>query len=202
MPVAFGRRVLLPALVEITRPHPNLTFTLTLSDATSDLLRDDVDIAIRFGALKDSLHLVARRLATQKRVICAAPEYLDAMDEPLTLEDIGQHRCIVGTPKGPPLVWMVEENDVQTRFTPPPTHQMTDGEAMVDAAVCGLGIGQFALFQVRDHLNAGRLKAILENYSCPGVDIHAVWPKRAQLSPRVRYVVDELGKQAQLGRFN
>jgi DNA-binding transcriptional LysR family regulator len=76
MPVAFGRRVLLPALIEITRPHPDLSLTLTFTDATSDLLRDDVDLAIRFGALRDSSDLVARHLVTQDRVICASPAYL------------------------------------------------------------------------------------------------------------------------------
>ena len=78
MPVAFGRQVLLPILIEITRPHPDLSLTLTFTDATSDLLRDDVDLAVRFGSLEDTSHLVARRLATQQRVICASPHYLKA----------------------------------------------------------------------------------------------------------------------------
>lgn len=202
MPVAFGRRVLLPALVEITQPHPGLNLSLTFTDATSDLLQDDVDIAIRFGALRDTSHLVARHLATQDRVICASPAYLRAMGEPLHLADVRQHRCIVGTLKGPPLVWAVQEDGTEKRFTPPATHQLTDGEAMVDAAVSGLGLGQFAISLVREHLQAGRLKAVLPTYSSAGVDIHAVWPKRAQLSPRVRYVVDQLVAYASQGRFS
>ncbi|MDF8364748.1 LysR family transcriptional regulator (plasmid) [Achromobacter anxifer] len=202
MPVAFGRRVLLPALVEITRPHPGLSLSLTFTDATSDLLQDDVDVAIRFGTLKDTSHLVARHLATQHRVICASPGYLRAMGEPVNLAEVRRHRCIVGTAKGPPLVWVVQEDGSEKRFTPPATHQMTDGEAMVDAAVSGLGLGQFAISMVREHLDAGRLKAVLQTYASAGVDIHAVWPKRAQLSPRVRYVVDELLEYASKGRFN
>ena len=70
MPVAFGRRVLLPLLIASIRPHPELSLTLNFSDATSNLLQDDVDIAIRFGAVKDSTLLVARRhpaRATQSR---------------------------------------------------------------------------------------------------------------------------------------
>lgn len=202
MPVAFGRRVLLPVLVDILRPHPGLSLSLTFSDATNDLLQDDVDIAIRFGALKNTSHLVARHLATQDRVICASPAYLRAMGEPLKLADVRQHHCIVGSLKGPPLIWTVLEDGVEQRFTPPATHQLTDGEAMVDAAVNGLGIGQFALSLVREHLAAGRLQPILQSYASAGVAIHAVWPKRAQLSPRVRYVVDELVRYAANGRFN
>lgn len=202
MPVAFGRRVLLPALIEITRPHPSLSLTLTFTDATSDLLQDDVDIAIRFGALQDSSHLVARRLATQQRVICASPDYLRAMGEPASLADIGQHRCVVGSPKGPPLVWFVRDESGEKRITPPATHQLSDGEAMVDAAVSGLGLAQLPVSLVRSHLSDGRLRAVLQKYSGIGVDIHAVWPKRAQLSPRVRYVVDELVAYAAQGRFD
>lgn len=202
MPVAFGRRVLLPVLIEITRPHPGLSLSLTFTDATSDLLQDDVDIAIRFGTLSDTSDLVARHLATQDRVICASPAYLRAMGEPVTLADVRRHRCIVGTPKGPPLVWIVQEEGAEKRFTPPATHQLTDGEAMVDAAVSGLGLGQFAISMVREHLDAGRLKAVLQTYASAGVDIHAVWPKRAQLSPRVRYMVDELVGCASKGKFN
>jgi DNA-binding transcriptional LysR family regulator len=202
MPVAFGRRVLLPALIEITRPHPGLSLSLTFTDATSDLLQDDVDIAIRFGALRDTSHLVARHLATQARVICASPDYLLAMGEPASLADIRQHRCVVGSPKGPPLVWLVRDEEVEKRITPPATHQLSDGEAMVDAAVSGLGLAQFPISLVREQLKDGRLRAVLQKYAGTGVDIHAVWPKRAQLSPRVRYVVDELVAYAAKGRFD
>lgn len=202
MPVAFGRRVLLPALIEITRPHPGLSLSLTFTDATSDLLQDDVDIAIRFGALRDTSHLVARRLTTQQRVICASPDYLRAMGEPTNLADIRQQRCVVGSPKGPPLVWFVRDEEVEKRITPPATHQLSDAEAMVDAAVSGLGLAQFPISLVREPLNDGRLRAVLQKYSGTGVDIHAIWPKRAQLSPRVRYVVDELVAYAAKGRFD
>lgn len=202
MPVAFGRRVLLPTLIEITRPHPGLSLSLTFTDATSDLLQDDVDIAIRFGALSDTSHLVARRLVTQERVICASPHYLHAMGEPTSLPDIRQHQCIVGSLKGPPLVWFVRDEEVEKRITPPATHQLSDAEAMVDAAVSGLGLAQFPISLVREQLNDGRLRTVLQKYSGTGVDIHAIWPKRAQLSPRVRYVVDELVAYAAKGRFN
>lgn len=118
MPVAFGRRVLLPVLIEITRPHPDLSLTLTFTDATSDLLQDDVDLAIRFGALKDSSDLVARYLVTQDRVICASPEYLRMHGEPTTLAEVRAHRCIVGAVRGPPLVWWVNDQGMERPIHP------------------------------------------------------------------------------------
>lgn len=202
MPVAFGRRVLLPVLMDIARPHPDIHFTLTFTDATSDLLRDDVDLAIRFGALSDSSHLVARLLVVQQRVICASPGYLRERGTPKTLADVSGHRCVVGTPNGPPLVWFVREGHAETKFTPPATHQLSDGEAMVDAAVAGLGLVQLPLSLVREQLATGRLQEVLSDWAGKGVEVHAVWPHRGQLSPRLRYVVDKLIECAAQGRLD
>ena len=202
MPLAFGRRVLLPALIEITRPHPDLSLTLTFTDATSDLLQDGVDLAIRFGTLRDTSDLVARRLATQARVICASPAYLHLHGEPVTLADVRGHRCIVGTPKGPPLVWLVSEGGLERRFTPPATHRLSDGEAMVDAAIGGLGLAQLPVSLVREALKQGLLTPVLQEFSAVGVEVNAVWPQQAHLSPRLRYVVDQLVRYASMGRFD
>lgn len=202
MPVAFGRRVLMPALLEIVRPHPDISLTLTFTDATSDLLREDVDLAIRFGALGNSAHLVARHLATQARVICASPAYLRERGVPGSLADVGAHRCVVGTLQGPPLVWSVREGGSAATYTPPATHQLSDGEAMVEAAVAGLGLVQLPASMVRDKINAGLLVAVLPGCSGPDVEIHAVWPHRGQLSPRLRYVLDQLVTCAAQGRFD
>lgn len=202
MPVAFGRRVLLPVLMDIARPHPDIQFTLTFTDATSDLLRDDVDLAIRFGTLSDSSHLVARRLVVQRRVICASPAYLRERGTPKTLGDVSGHRCVVGTLNGPPLVWFVREGEAETKFTPPATHQLSDGEAMVDAAVAGLGLVQLPFSLVRDQLASGRLEEVLSECAGEGVEVHAVWPHRGQLSPRLRYVVDKLIECAEQGRLD
>jgi DNA-binding transcriptional LysR family regulator len=202
MPVAFGRRVLLPVLIEITRPHPDLSLTLTFTDATSDLLQDGVDLAIRFGALKDSSDLVARHLVTQDRVICASPEYLRMHGEPATLAEVRAHRCIVGAVKGPPPVWFVNEAGMEKRFTPPATHRFSDGEAMVVAAVAGLGLAQLPISLVREHVAGEALRPILRSTSAKGVEVHAVWPRQRHLSPRVRYVVDQLIAYAAKGRLD
>lgn len=202
MPVAFGRRVLLPLLLEISRPHPGLSLTLSFTDATIDPLQDDVDLVIRFGALKDSSHLVARHLVSQGRVICAAPEYLRRHGCPASLADLSAHQCIVGMRKGPPLSWVVREEGSVKQISPPPTHQLSDGEAMVDAAVAGFGICQVPSSLVRHHLEQGTLTALLQDYSTVPVDVHAVWARQVHLSPKVRYVVDQLVAYAANGRLS
>jgi DNA-binding transcriptional LysR family regulator len=199
MPIAFGRRVLLPILLDISRAHPGLQLSLTFTDATTDLLREDVDLAIRFGALKDSSHVVARHLVDQARVIVAAPVYIRARGTPSTIADLRNHLCIVGSPKGPPLTWVVKEGGEVKRITPPATHHVSDGEAMVEAAVAGLGLCQLPISMLRDHLARGALQPVLTDVSTETVEVHAVWPRQAHLSPRVRHVIDRLLAEAACG---
>jgi DNA-binding transcriptional LysR family regulator len=202
MPIAFGRRVLLPILLDISRVHPELQLSLTFTDATSDLLQEDVDLAIRFGTLKDSSHLVARHLVDQARVICGAPSYLREHGVPQTVADLRTHRCIVGSPKGPPLAWFVREAGEVKRITPPGTHHLSDGEAMVEAAVAGLGLCQLPASLVRERIAQGALEEVMGDVSTVPVEVHAVWPRQTRLSPRVRHVVDRLLAEAAAGHLS
>jgi DNA-binding transcriptional LysR family regulator len=124
---------------------------------------------------------------------------LDERGVPTTLEDLEHHRCVVGTESGPPLKWWVRDGDAERELEPPPTHQLSDGEAMVDAAAAGLGLVQLPISLVRDRLTRGELVAVLPQCTAAGVEIHAVWPHKRQLSPRLRYVVDQLVERAARG---
>lgn len=202
LPVVFGRQVILPILTEIARAHIGLNLQLTFTDATSDLLQDDVDLAVRFGTLKDSSHLIARHLVNQDRVICAAPSYLNDHGRPETIAALRHHRCVVGSAKGPPLAWVIREDGQIKRMTPPPTHQIGDGEAMIEATLAGLGLCQLPISMVRKHLAEGELEAVLDEFSDVPIEVNAIWPRQSHLSPRVRYVVDRLLSEAAKGRLN
>jgi DNA-binding transcriptional LysR family regulator len=200
MPVAFGRSIIMPILIRFAQQHPAIHLSLTFSDATSDLIQDDIDLAIRFGPSRDATHLMTRHLATQPRVICAAPSYLARYGTPAGLEHIDEHRCILGSPKGPPQVWFVQDRDKTRRLTPPATHSFSDGEAMVAAAVAGLGLIQMPHSILRDHLASGALQPVLEHASTQ-VDLHLLWPRQAHLRPRLRHLIDLLVDHATHGDF-
>jgi DNA-binding transcriptional LysR family regulator len=91
---------------------------------------------------------------------------------------------------------------MEKRFTPPATHQLSDGGSMVDAAAGALGLCQLPLSLVRDRLEAGTLVAVLRDHSTVPVDVHMAWPRRTHLSPRVRYVADQLVSYAGAGRLS
>lgn len=201
MPAAFGRRVVLPVLLDIAKRYPALQLTLTFTDRVIDLVEEGVDLAIRFGPLDDSGDLVARKLTSHRWVICAAPTYLESFGVPHSLSEVAAHRCIVGHRRGQPLSWHVSDRGIATRFMPPSTYQLDDADAMVDAVLSGFGLCQMPLALFRRHIESGRLLTVLDDCTPHEIDVHAVWPRAVHLRPKVRYVVDsllELGREGQL----
>lgn len=192
VPIAFGRRVVLPILLRLGKEYPELQFTLSFTDHLIDPIEEGIDLAIRFGDPKDSAGLVARRLTAFRWVICASPSYLAAHGTPRTLRDVHHHQGIVGFRPGPPLSWRVSDGTESYRLTPPATYEIGDGDAMIDATLAGFGLCQMPLPLVREHIDAGSLKTVLDEFTLDFVDVHAVWPKSAHLRPKVRRVVDML----------
>jgi DNA-binding transcriptional LysR family regulator len=201
MPAAFGRRILVPILLNIARGNPDMQFTMTFSDYLIDPIEEGVDLVVRFGELQSSSGLVARRLTSQRMVIAASPDYLAQHGTPHQLEEIDNHACIVGYRRGQPLSWRVHVGGEAKRISPPGTHQISDGDSIVEAALAGLGLCQMPMSLVRPHLETGALRSVLDDISCELIDVHAVWPKVAHLRPKVRHVVDTLVALGEQGRL-
>lgn len=138
LPAAFGRQRILPILLDITRRYPELALTVTFSERFVDLIDEGIDLVVRIGELSDSSGLVARRLTTQKLVICASPDYLFNHGEPVSIDDLNHHQCVVGFRRNQPVSWLLKEGDGQiSRFVPPPPHEFADGDAMLAATLAG-----------------------------------------------------------------
>jgi DNA-binding transcriptional LysR family regulator len=192
VPVAFGRRVIAPALFEIASKYPKLHLHMTFSDRLVDPIEEGIDLLVRFGELSNTSGLVARRLARQRWSICAAPEYLERYGTPITLEDLRHHHCIVGHRLGQPLSWRVMQEGKTVRFTPAIIHQIGDGEVMILGALAGIGLCQMPRCLFKNDIAEGRLIEVLVDLEPEPVDVHALWSKVSDLRPKVRYVVDEL----------
>ncbi|WP_278809888.1 LysR family transcriptional regulator [Obesumbacterium proteus] len=200
LPAAFGRQRILPILLDITQRYPELTLTVTFSERFVDLIEEGIDLVIRIGELTDSSSLVARKLTTQKLVICASPDYLLYNGEPASPDELHLHRCIVGLRRNQPISWLLKGDDGQiSRFVPPPTHEFGDGDAMLAATLAGSGLSQLPLWLVGKYLASGELREVLPSYSRGEMSISALWPKSRQLLPKIRYVVDTLVKAAEDG---
>lgn len=202
MPSSFGRHVMLPILLRIGAAHPDLHYTLSFNDHLIDPAQEGIDLTIRFGGVESSGGLVARKLGRQRLVLCASPGYLAAHGVPRTIKDLQAHRSIVGFRNGQPVGWRFGDTVSAGDFVPQGTHQLNDGDAVIDAAIAGLGICQMPISLVRPHIASGRLQLVLEECTAYCIEIFALWPRTRHLRPKVRYVVDELVRLSAVGTFD
>ncbi|WP_197893857.1 LysR family transcriptional regulator [Variovorax sp. PBS-H4] len=193
LPVVFGRERVMPAIIQLAAKHPELRLDVRLSDAFVDLVEEGVDLAIRIGAMSDS-RLVARRIASQDWVLCAAPAYLDAQGRPEDVSALAGHRAILFRmpTSGRDQVWHFREGRRQRDFRAVAHFRFSDGEAMAQAAELGLGIAQLPDYMVNRQLDAGTLIELLPNCRPPSTPIHAVMPANRMVPARVRAILDEL----------
>lgn len=199
LPSAFGRRYILPALLELSKQYEELDLSVTLSDRTVDLMADGIDVAVRVGVLDDNVDLVARRLGEQRRVICGSPSYFERRGVPLLKEDLSQHDCITGWPATLRHSWLLKNSDGTTEaFEIPVRHEIGDCEAILAAALAGCGLAQVPTWLVEEHLRSGALISVLDELAGDDVPIHAIWIKTPYIQPKLRAVIDTLIELAQV----
>jgi len=190
---SFGRQYLSPLLPEFLDRYPNVRISIDLSDQMQDLVRSGFDMAIRIGALVDS-DLVARKIATNRRVLCASPAYLARRGTPTTALDLAEHECLLLTgTQGRQDVWrMTDHNgrDISVRVSG--RFECNFGEVLRDAAVAGFGIALHSTWHVVDDLRSGRLKQVLPHYRIADSGIYALMPQRRLVPLRVRAFADFL----------
>ncbi|WP_233839851.1 LysR family transcriptional regulator [Dyella sp. 2HG41-7] len=193
---SFGRQYVSPLLPAFMARYPRVRLSVHLTDEMQDLISSGFDLAIRIGALHDS-RLVARKLAANRRVLCASPDYSRRCGTPKTPEDLAKHECLmlVGS-SGRQDVWRMHDAQNQLHTVRVSGRlESTLGEMLRDAALAGLGIAQHSTWHVCDDLRAGRLKIVLPDYSIADTGIYAVMPQRRLVPLRVRMFVDFLAEQ-------
>jgi DNA-binding transcriptional LysR family regulator len=191
----FGRLYVSPLLPEFLALHPEVRVSVDLNDMKVDLVNAGMDLAIRIGALDDST-LVARKLASNRRVLCASPEYLRKHGEPQTPDDLAQHDCLllVGT-QGRQDTWRLQGPDGEVAVRVHGRIESNQGELLRDAAIAGMGIAMHSTWHVNGDLRAGRLQVVLPGWPLADTGIHAVMPQRRLVPPRVRAFVDFLAQR-------
>ncbi|WP_310629851.1 LysR family transcriptional regulator [Paraburkholderia sp.] len=190
----FGRNLLMKWLDEFRARYPDVRFALTLTDSISNLVLEDIDLAIRFGTPQDS-SLVARRLAPNPRVLCAAPNYLAQHGEPREPADLARFDCIViGSPAGPVNEWrFTRGNESQTYVVPLENAlESSDGEAVRQWTLCGYGLSVKSIWDVADDLRAGRLQIVMPDWRYAEQPVHALYHRNRYLAPRVRALLEFL----------
>lgn len=199
-PVALGRRCVGPALARFMERHPRVSVQLSLSDAVVDILESGFDCAVRIGEVADS-RLVARPLAQNRRVVCAAPAYLKRRGMPRTPQDLARHDCIVVSRGGasPYADWHFEPHEATTGGAVNVRvngRLVTDnGEQAHDWSLAGLGLIRRSVWDVAAELAEGRLVEVLPQWSGNRAPIQVVFPSRQFLPARARLFIDALVAQ-------
>lgn len=201
-PAAFGRQILMPLLLDFSRAYTGLTLSLSFNDKIVDPVEEGVDLTIRFGETRDCTGLISKKLTEQPSVVVASSSYLAARGTPQSVADLQQHDCICGF-GGNSASWRIKGSDgAAARYLPPVSHQFGDGEAIVQAALAGLGLCQMPRSLVRAHLEKGTLTSVLQQIADVPVSVYAVWPVTRHLLPRVRTVVDFLAEKGRQGALD
>ncbi|PTQ71537.1 LysR family transcriptional regulator [Pseudomonas sp. GV071] len=185
--VAYGERFIVPLVTQFMSRHPLLKVDIELSNRTLDLVQDGIDLAIRLGRLQDS-RLVATRLAPRRMYVCAAPSYMQRYGQPHSLSELSQHNCLIGSSDS----WSFQQDSRELSQRVHGNWRCNSGQAVLDAALQGLGLCQLPDYYVQEHLHTGALVSLLEKHQAPNTAVWALYPQQRHLSPKVRQLVDHL----------
>lgn len=190
--LGFGRSHIAPLIAAFVQQHPQVQVQLQLSVDPPPLDQDAFDVCIRFGEPPDA-RVIARRIAPNRRLLCAAPAYLARHGTPKAPSDLARHDCI-GIRQGGEAygTWRLSQGRKVETVKVRGALSTNDGEIAVNWALAGLGIVMRAEWDVARYLASGRLRQVLEHWQTPPADIHAVYPERHQGAARVRAFVNFL----------
>ncbi|WP_169053333.1 LysR family transcriptional regulator [Falsirhodobacter xinxiangensis] len=189
--VGFGAAVILPLVPDFLRAFPEVELDLTLDDGVIDLWQERTDLAIRSGRLLSST-LKARRIATMRRIVVAAPDYLARRGVPETPADLQAHDCLLYN-------FLPSEWEFAGPLRQPvrATFRGSDGTVLRHVCLAGLGLMKTGERAVAEDLAAGRLVEVLADCCPPEPEvIHAVFPGHPHLASRIRALIDFVADRA------
>jgi len=192
VPLSFGRVTLVPELPAFFERYPEVAVDLSFSDSNMpiDMIRDGLDVAVRTGNVSDS-RLVTRLLTRSTQVTVASPDYLRRHGTPQQPSDLAQHNCVIGSRITPE--WRFVDRQGEAIIVKVHGNSTIEsGDALREAAVCGLGIVQGTWWLFRKDLERGALHSILTDYTIEGAPISVLYAANRHIPKKVRVFIDFL----------
>ena len=187
----FGRHHVAPAVSLLAERYPELEIRLDLFDRVVDIVNEGFDLEIRVGDDIPGQH-IGRQLVSNRRVVCAAPGYLQRQGMPQTLNALEQHHCLVIKERDNAFgIWNLERNGVQESVRVSGPLSSNNGEIVLQWALDGRGVVLRSLWDVKPLLDQGRLVQLLPEYS-QSANVWAVYPTRLAYSGKLRACVEFL----------
>jgi DNA-binding transcriptional LysR family regulator len=188
-PVSFGYLHLGPALYPFLQHYPGIDLTLDLDDRFVDADAYGYDAVIRHGPMRDSW-LIAVRIATSRRMLVAAPAYLEKNGTPHAIAELERHNAILYTNRVAD--WRFTGPDGDVVVHPPRALRVNNGLIMRDAAVAGMGLTMLPSFMVHTEVKAGTLRIVDVGIEPEHAEIHVAYPKGQPPSAKLRALIDHL----------
>ncbi|HDU4823359.1 LysR family transcriptional regulator [Klebsiella variicola] len=193
VPSDLGRNLLLTLFRDFRQRHPALRLRLLFSDQLTDVFKDPVDVAFRYGNNDDASFISLPVVPENRRVLVASPEWIARHGEPQTLEELSQHNALIYILRGRPFDrWSLSLDGVVQQQKVSGTVMSDDAEVIRRLAVAGEGIAYKSMLDVSDDLRAGRLRRLLPRYQGDVVPLNLICPHRKQLSAAVRLLYEEV----------
>lgn len=191
-PVDLGRNRIAPLIDDFMGRHPDVVIELVLSDGLGDLVGDGMDFAIRYGILADS-GLIARRVAPNRRLVCASPAYVEAHGAPDSPSNLVQHKCLVMLfGDRPQNLWRFREDGHERVVKIAGSRMANDGDLIRRWAIDGRGIAMKSLCDVAEDVKEGRLIELLADFAVSEGTLQIVYPAGRPLPRRTRALIDAI----------
>lgn len=191
-PAAFGRKHVAPHGPSFVAKNPAVEVSFNLNDQVVDLVRLGFDMGVRIGGAIDPT-FVAVRLATNRRVVCATPSYLEHNGVPRTLDDLAGHNCLAFNIQGGQLGgWHFRIGDKPVTVRVSGNLDCNDGELLHRWTTQGLGLSWRSTWEIQGELKRGELVTVLDEFALPSYDIMAVYPQQRHVLAKVRFFIEHL----------
>jgi DNA-binding transcriptional LysR family regulator len=193
VPASVGRLHIVPAMAAFQKKFPAVRFVLSMTDRLVNLVEEGFDLAIRVGHLRDS-SLIARKVGSGRRIVCASPEYLDSAGRPKVPADLAEHNCVTFRSHPGTNLWKFRGSDGTSEVRVTGGFFADNGEALCAAALAGLGLILVPEWLVGIEIRDGNLREVLPEYRAvpKASPLYAVYPHQRHLPPKVRAFIDFL----------
>ena len=192
--VTFARIHVVPRLGEFLAAHPDLTMEVVLDDRPIDLFEDGIDVALRMGSLADS-GLTARKLATSRRLLVAAPDYFARRGEPASPAELSEHEAIVYDQPGGGTAWSFRKDASEVSVSVAGRLKVSAAEGVRAAVLAGMGLAVASEWMFAPELATGAVRPVLTDWSLPQLDLWAVYPSGRMPTAKARAFADFVARQ-------
>lgn len=184
-PVLMGQLLLAPLAVAFQERWPDVTFALQMVDRPLHLQEEGIDVALLTGALPDSA-LVASEVGAVRRVVCAAPSYLERHPAPREPQGLAAHRLVLSAADARSASWRFRAAGAELALAVRPRITVATNRGAIEAALAGGGVTRVMSYQVADELASGRLQRLLADFEPPPIPVHVAWRGGRRAPAKVR----------------